>query len=99
MYFCGELWNHNIFQQDDDSSNSKSEHSDLEIDNSINNLKNIQSYQCWLPAIPPSTNYHCNALPTSVDMQCNVYFQNIDDGMKNKYNQKIVLIIYFNLNI
>lgn len=87
MYFCGELWNHNVFQQDDDSSSSQSEHSNLEIAYSINTLEDMTSNHCWLPPIP-LTNNHFNALPTYVDLQCNVYFQNNDDGMKNKFNYK-----------
>lgn len=71
----------NVFQQDGEySTNSQSE---SEFNYSSVSEENYKFINSWMP--PTSlVKSKFNAIVTNVDLECHVYFQLLDDGMKKK---------------
>lgn len=55
--------------------------SDSEIDNVIEKIEDTKSSNCWLPPVP-ILETQFNAVPSYIDMQCHLYLQIQNKGIK-----------------
>lgn len=80
------LWracHQNVFQQDDEYSTSSQSESKFKY--SSVPKKNDEFVNSWMPPTP-LVKSQFNAIVTNVDLECHVFFQILDDGMKKNNN-------------
>jgi len=82
-------WHQNVFQQDGEFSTSESE---PEFNNSLVPVKNYKSINHWLPPAR-LVKSQFNAIVSYIDMECHVYLQNLDSGIKLITNKIVFILI------